>query len=57
MLNELEIEPNTEFEVVKSAAESGNIGAMKRLAEMYEKGIGTEVEIEKARYWENLARI
>ena len=50
-LPELNISPSEQFEIIKRAAENGNVESMKKLAEFYEKGIGTEKELELAVYW------
>ena len=46
LLDNFEISPDQEFKGIKEAAKAGNIQAQKRLAEMYEKGIGTEKDLE-----------
>lgn len=33
------------------SAEQGDIGAQTNLGIMYENGIGTEINLKKARYW------
>lgn len=49
------ISPEERFEITKSAAEKGNVGAMINLANFYEHGIGTPVDKEKASLWRNRA--
>lgn len=55
LLDNFEISPDQEFKGIKEAAKAGNIQAQKRLAEMYEKGIGTEKDLELSKYWEDIA--
>ena len=55
-LPNLELKPEEEFRAVKQAAENGNISAMEKLAEFYEKGIGTPVDSKAADYWRNKAK-
>ena len=56
-LDELDILPEEEFEICEKAAESGNMTAMLKLAEFYEKGIGTDINKEMATYWRKQAGI
>lgn len=51
------ISPEEQFEITKSAAERGNVGAMLKLAEFYEQGIGTPVNKEAANLWRNKAGV
>lgn len=54
-LSNSDITPEIEFRGYEKAAIQGNIGAMQKLAECYEKGVGTAVDLEKAEYWRNAA--
>lgn len=56
-LPELEISPSEEFKAIESAAQTGNIDAMHRLAEFYEKGYGVEKNLELAKYWQEKATL
>ena len=50
-----EISPETELEMYKEAAKSGNTSAMLELANYYEKGIGTAIDLKLAEFWRNVA--
>ena len=54
-LDGLKIMPEQEFVAIKEAAKAGNVQAQKRLAEMYEKGIGTEKNLELSKHWADIA--
>ena len=43
------------FKYYKLAAEAGHEDAQRRLAEMYEQGIGTKKDIRQAKYWLDLS--
>ena len=51
MLDELKISAKEEFEVIKKAAEAGNINAMIKLVDFYENGKGTKLDKELAEIW------
>ena len=56
-LLELELSEKEQFEAIKKAAESGNVTAMLKLSEYYEKGIGTAKNPELADYWRKEGQI
>ena len=56
-LPELEVSETEKFEAIKQAAENGNVTAMLKLSEFYEKGIGTTVNRDLADYWHNEADV
>ncbi|MCQ2579942.1 MAG: hypothetical protein MJ159_04540 [Treponemataceae bacterium] len=47
--------PEMQFEMIKRAAEAGNVTSMLELAKLYEQGIGTPVNKEAANLWRNKA--
>ena len=47
--------PEAQIEILKITAESGNVGSMLELANLYDKGIGTPVNKEAANFWRNKA--
>ncbi len=55
LLDNFEISPDQEFKGINEAAKAGNVQAQKRLAEMYEKGIGTEKNLELSKHWADIA--
>lgn len=56
-LEDLKISPQAEFYANEQAAKSGNITAMLKVAELYEKGIGTAVNKKMAEYWRKQAGV
>lgn len=56
-LPELEISPSEEFKAIESAAQTGNITAMHRLAEFYEKGYGVEKNPGLSKFWREKAAL
>ena len=56
-LPELELPEKEQFEAIKKAAENGNLSAMLKLSEYYEKGIGTVKNPELADYWRKEGQI
>ncbi len=38
------------------AARLGHVKSMRRLSQIYERGIGTQADVDKARHWKELAR-
>lgn len=55
-MENLNIQQEQEFKITEEAAKAGNALAQKRLAEMYEKGIGTKKDLERAKYWDDKAK-
>ena len=53
MIMELKLNNDKEkaFDLYKMAAEGGNVDAQKCLATLYEKGEGTQKNIDSAIYW------
>ena len=51
----LNMSPEEYFKITKKAAESGNVGSMLELANLYDKGIGTPINKEAANFWRNKA--
>ena len=56
-LSELKLSEKEQFEAIKKAAENGNVSAMLKLSEYYEKGIGTAKNPELADYWRKKGQI
>lgn len=54
-LPEINIQQEEQFKAIKKAAEGGNVGSMIQLAELYEKGIGTDQDLKLAKHWRTQA--
>lgn len=55
-MDDLKLPPKQEFMIIEEAAKAGNVQAQIKLAKMYAEGIGTEINLELAKFWNNKAK-
>ena len=55
LTNPTEDQKTVSFKIIKQYAENGNVSAYKRLAVLYKKGIGTDVNLDESQKWFELS--